>query len=68
MSASEKLQAAIDKRGWSQNELARKLKVRSGVVSRWCTGLRTPSLRFALAIEKMFPEVPASSWLTRKAA
>jgi transcriptional regulator with XRE-family HTH domain len=52
---------ALRRLEWSQNELARRLGVDSGVVSRWLHGDKRPSLRFAIQLEA-FCGVAASAW------
>jgi transcriptional regulator with XRE-family HTH domain len=56
------LQAALQARGWTQNEFARQLGTTSAVVSRWFTRSRKPGLDMALRIEAMFG-IPASRWV-----
>ena len=59
--AVDALRVELDKRGWTQNELAKKLGVNSGTLSRWLGG-RTPPLRVLLWIESELGVSP-SMWL-----
>lgn len=45
MTFGEWLAAELKERNWSRNELGRRAKVDSGLVSRWVKGERTPSRR-----------------------
>jgi len=44
------VRAAIAKRGWTQNELARQVGTSSGLVSRWMRGDQNPDIRSAMRI------------------
>lgn len=44
---------ALARKGWSQQDLCRKLGVEPGIVSRWVTGDRTPSLESAIELERV---------------
>lgn len=46
------LQQEIDRRGWTQNELARRIGITSGHISHLMTGRRRPGLDLALRIER----------------
>lgn len=48
----DNLKAALEKRGLSQADLARKLDVTRTTVSNWCSGQRTPTLANMQAIAK----------------
>lgn len=56
------LRAALVKRGWTQNELARQLGTDTAVVSRWMTGRRKPGLELALKLEDLLG-VQAQLWV-----
>ena len=60
--AVDLLRAAIVDRGWTQNELARRLGTDSAVVSRWMTGQRKPGLGLAMRIETLLG-VSSGLWL-----
>lgn len=45
-------------------DLVRELPVDDGLFSRWLSGTRTPSLRYALRIEQVTGgKVPAATWV-----
>lgn len=46
------LRTELEKRGWTQNELARRLKTNSGTLSRWLSGRTLPPLQVALWLER----------------
>ncbi len=48
-----RMKAALVDRGWTQNELARRLGTSSGLMSRWLNGDRTPDRSSAVQIEKL---------------
>jgi transcriptional regulator with XRE-family HTH domain len=56
------LAEAIAANGWTQGELARRLKAPRGIVCRWLKGERTPGLGYALALQRE-TGVPVESWL-----
>jgi transcriptional regulator with XRE-family HTH domain len=63
MSEPNPLAAYLAKRGISRGAFARAVGVKSGVVSRWATGQRVPTVHFALAIARETKgEVPVSAW------
>lgn len=49
---------ALSQRQWSQAELAKRLGIQPGVVSRWINGERIPILRFALQLEELLGVKP----------
>lgn len=54
------LKAEMARRGLSQKELAQRIGATEAAVSRWLSGERQPSLRYALAIHRQFPDCPMS--------
>jgi len=50
----EWLRRELDKRGWSQNELARRAGLTSGSVSQVMTGLRRPGVEFCQGVARAF--------------
>jgi transcriptional regulator with XRE-family HTH domain len=54
-------------RGWTQNELGRRIGVRSGTVSRILNGKFTPGLELAARIKRVLG-TPFELWLARDAA
>lgn len=58
------LQARLDKLEWTQVEFAKVLGVSTGVVSRWLSGKRKPSLQMAFRIERSKIGIPAKAWVT----
>jgi transcriptional regulator with XRE-family HTH domain len=61
--AGDRLRARIDELGWTQNDLADRLGVSAGVVSRWLSGERTPSLEMAFRIQNSEVGIAADAWL-----
>jgi transcriptional regulator with XRE-family HTH domain len=61
IAAVEALRVELGKRGWTQNELARRLETNSGTLSRWLSGRVLPPLHVALWIEKELG-VAANLW------
>lgn len=59
----EMLKAKLAERAWSQGDLERELGSADGLVSKWCRGIRTPGLEYALALERLLG-IPAISWTT----
>jgi DNA-binding transcriptional regulator YdaS (Cro superfamily) len=58
-----KLSSYLDQKKLSKRSFAGQLGVAGAVISRYCSGARIPTTRFALAIEKATGGVvPASSW------
>lgn len=56
-------------KGMSRRALAAELHTSVPSICDWENGKKNPSLRFALAIEKLTGgTVPAISWVTRRAA
>ncbi len=62
--AAEQLRARLKKLEWSQLDLATAIGVNPGVVSRWLSGERTPSLEMAFRIERSKIGIPAEAWIT----
>lgn len=60
--ASDEVREALTRRGWSQRELQRQVGAADGLVCKWISGRRRPSLAFAASIEQLLG-VPASHWL-----
>ncbi len=53
----------LEAHGLSQGAFARRLGVKSGVVCRWVSGQRVPTVHYALAIERETGgAVPVSAW------
>ena len=52
------IEEELSRRGWSQNELARRLGVVSGQVSYWVNGLRRPGLDLAVRLEEVLGIAP----------
>jgi transcriptional regulator with XRE-family HTH domain len=51
----------MQRKGWSQTDLAGKLETSSGVVCRWLYGDRRPTLEFALVIQRVLG-IAAGLW------
>jgi|GEM_PF-4064403 len=66
--AAEQLRARLKKLEWSQLDLATAIGVNPGVVSRWVSGERSPSLEMAFRIQKSKVAIPAESWITHATA
>lgn len=58
---AKQLIAALEARGWSQEDLRRHIGVGRGVVSRWAAGERTPDLASALKLEATLG-IPVAVW------
>lgn len=52
----------LEKKGWSQQELSRRLGVEPAIVSRWMSGERVPELKGALELERVLGIAP-KKWL-----
>lgn len=52
----------LERKGWSQQELARRMGIEPAVVSRWITGARVPNLENALALQNLLAIKP-KLWL-----
>ena len=55
------VESELQKRGWTQSDLARAMGTSSGTVNRWLTGERTPDLAMALKLEEVLA-VPVRLW------
>lgn len=55
------LREELSRRGLSQNKLAADLGQSSGIVSRWCNGLRQPPLAMILRMRDLLG-IPVDSW------
>jgi transcriptional regulator with XRE-family HTH domain len=66
-SAPERLRLRLTELGWSQTDLAKAIEVSTGVVSRWLSGDRVPSLDMAFRIQKSEVALPADAWVTHAA-
>ncbi len=66
--AAERLRERLKKLEWSQLDLATALGVNPGVVSRWLSGERTPSLEMAFRLQRSKVAIPADAWITHAAA
>lgn len=53
-----RLRAALLRSGMNQAELARKMGVSRGALSRILRGLRSPNSRFIAALKQGFPNLP----------
>lgn len=58
---TQTLEENLERRGWSQTDLAERLGVSTAAVSRWLSGERTPSLEMAFRIEELLG-IPAETW------
>lgn len=65
LTVGERLAVRLEETGLNQSELSARLGVFDSAVSRWISNKRRPSLRMAIAIEKMLG-IPAESWLEPK--
>jgi len=61
------LRARLKKLEWSQLEFATAIGVTAGVVSRWLSGERTPSLDMAFRIQRSKVAIPADAWVSHSA-
>lgn len=59
--ASQRLRAALEDREWTQARLGEEIHVSPGVVSRWLSGERTPSLEMAVRLETALG-IPVEAW------
>jgi plasmid maintenance system antidote protein VapI len=58
------LDSELTRRKWSQTTLSEHLGVSKGHVSRWLSGARRPSLRWAVELEKVLG-IPHQAWLLK---
>ena len=65
-SYARRLRRALEKKGWTQAQLARELGVIPCVVNKWAIGKQRPSLRFALRLQTLLGIDPGS-WHWRDA-
>ncbi len=65
--AAKLLPTILKKKGWSQNELERRMGLTGGAVTRWCSGARIPNrincawLHSYLELDPSLWDVPAKS-------
>lgn len=67
VTGGELLDERLSELGWKPVDLARKLGVSEGAVSRWFSGKRTPSLEMAFRLENEIG-LDASVWRSSSAA
>ncbi len=65
--AAERLRERLNKLEWSQLDLANAIGVSPGVVSRWLSGERAPSLEMAFRVQRSKVAIPADAWITHDA-
>ncbi|MFC1611056.1 helix-turn-helix transcriptional regulator [Myxococcota bacterium] len=54
----------IDAKGWTRDDVARRLRITRGYLDMLCEGRRRPSLELAMKIEQLSRGgVPATRWL-----
>ncbi len=64
--AARLLPAKLKDKGWSQNELERRMNVTAGNASRWCSGARSPNrdhanwMQIELGLDASLWSVPAN--------
>ncbi len=56
-SFAQAVRTARSKRGWTQGELARQLRVTQGTISFWENGLISPSLEHKVRLVQAMPEI-----------
>jgi transcriptional regulator with XRE-family HTH domain len=62
LKAIARLRTELERRGLSQNELAKKVGTDSAMVSRWVHGTRVPGLEYAFRLEDVLG-IPPKLWL-----
>ncbi len=59
--AAVKLRACLKEKGWSQSRLSEEISASNSEVSRWLSGDRKPSLKFACRLSVALG-IPVEEW------
>jgi transcriptional regulator with XRE-family HTH domain len=65
LTGAERLRASMAANGWSQGELAGRLRVPQATVSRWLSGERKPTLEMLDRIREV-TGIPFEAWLDKR--